>query len=80
MRDIRFYFACDFGRRLLLALSVGKYPVSIDALWSSLWAQLTRTKMDTGQLALIRVRLPRTILAVVVGGSLSLSGAVYQGL
>ncbi|HHX37445.1 MAG TPA: iron ABC transporter permease [Clostridiaceae bacterium] len=64
----------------LLALSVGKYPVSIDALWSSLWAQLTRTKMDTGQLALIRVRLPRTILAVVVGGSLSLSGAVYQGL
>lgn len=36
--------------------------------------------MDAAQLALVRVRLPRSILAMIVGAALSLSGAVYQGL
>lgn len=64
----------------LISISVGRYPVSIDSLFSSLWAQWTGAEMDTAQLALVRVRLPRTILSMIVGAALSLSGAVYQGL
>ena len=63
-----------------ISLSIGRYPVSIDALFSSLWAQLSGAEMETAQLALIRVRLPRILLAMIVGASLALSGAVYQGL
>lgn len=64
----------------LLSLSIGRYPVSIDALLGALRAQLTGADMNTAQLALVRVRLPRILLAMTVGASLSLSGAVYQGL
>ncbi len=64
----------------LFSISVGRYPVSIDSLAGALWAQVSGAGMDTGQLALIRVRLPRTLLAMLVGASLSLSGVVYQGI
>ena len=64
----------------LISLSIGRYPVSIDALFDALWAQFSGTEMSTAQLALVRVRLPRSILAMIVGAALSLSGAVYQGL
>lgn len=64
----------------ILSISIGRYPVSIDSLAGALWAQFTGAPMDAAQLALVRVRLPRSILAMVVGAALSLSGAVYQGL
>ena len=64
----------------LVAISIGRYPVSIDSLWDALVSQLTGAEMDTGELALIRVRLPRNLMAMLVGAALSLSGAVYQGL
>lgn len=80
----------DMGKRALLialpvlafflALSLGRYPVNAGALLGALRAQVTGAEMDAGQLALVRVRLPRVLLAMVVGASLSLSGAVYQGL
>lgn len=64
----------------LVSISIGRYPVSINSLAQALYAQLTGSAMDTAQKALIRVRLPRNLLAMIVGASLSLSGAVYQGL
>ena len=64
----------------LFSISVGRYPVSIDSLAGALRAQISGGEMDTAQLALIRVRLPRTRLAMIVGASLSLSGVVYQGI
>ena len=64
----------------ILSLSIGRYPVSIDSLAGALWAQVTGAEMSAAQLALVRVRLPRSILAMIVGAALSLSGAVYQGL
>ena len=64
----------------LVSISIGRYPVSIDSLVDAALAQITGADMDTAQLALIRVRLPRILLAMIVGASLSLSGAVYQGL
>ena len=64
----------------IIALSVGRYPVSIDSLFSALQAHLSGQEMDASQLALIRVRLPRVLLAMIVGASLSVSGAAFQGL
>ncbi|MGC4018431.1 MAG: iron ABC transporter permease [Muricomes sp.] len=64
----------------IISLAIGRYPVSIDALFDALRAQFSGTEMSTGQLALVRVRLPRSILAMIVGAALSMSGAVYQGL
>jgi len=64
----------------IISLSIGRYPVSIDALAGALRAQFAGAEMDAAQLALVRVRLPRSVLAMLVGAALSLSGAVYQGL
>lgn len=63
-----------------VSLSIGRYPVSLDSLFQAFWKQFTSQPMSTGELALIRVRLPRTIVALIVGASLSASGAVFQGL
>lgn len=64
----------------IVALSVGRYPVSIDSLFSALYAHISGQSMDASQLALIRVRLPRVLTAMIVGASLSVSGAAFQGL
>lgn len=64
----------------LLSLSLGRYPVSAGELVGALQAQLAGLELTTAQTALVRVRLPRTLLAMIVGASLALSGAVYQGL
>ncbi len=64
----------------VISLSVGRYPVSIDSLFQALWKQQTAQEMSTGELALLHVRLPRNVVALIVGASLSVSGAVYQGL
>lgn len=64
----------------VISLSIGRYPVSIDSLFNALYAQISKSEMTTSQLALVRVRLPRTILAMIIGACLSLSGTVYQGL
>lgn len=64
----------------IISLSIGRYPVSIDSLVDALITQFSKGDMTTAQLALVRVRLPRTLLALIIGACLSLSGAVYQGL
>lgn len=65
---------------LIAALSVGRYPVSINSLASALAAHLSGQPMDASQLALIRVRMPRVLIAMIIGASLSASGAAFQGL
>ncbi|MDT3768145.1 iron ABC transporter permease [Gleimia hominis] len=64
----------------MLALSVGRYPVSLGSLYDATSAYLTGAPMDAGQLALIRVRLPRVLVAMIVGAALSSAGAAFQGL
>lgn len=58
-----------------LSLAIGTTAFSIDQLWTAL------TGADE-RLALIvyEIRLPRTVLAVLIGGSLGLAGAALQGL
>ena len=65
---------------LIAALSIGRYPVSINSLASALTAHLSGQPMDASQLALIRVRMPRVLIAMIIGASLSASGAAFQGL
>ena len=55
----------------LVSISIGRYPVSIDSLVDAALAQITGADMDTAQLALSRVRLPRILLAMIVGASLT---------
>lgn len=59
------------------ALSIGRYPVSIPELGGTLYAQVTGEDMTTAQLALVRVRLPRVLIAMMVGAAFAMSGAVF---
>ena len=64
----------------VLALSVGRYPVSLESFFGAVGALFSGETMTTAQKALLHVRLPRIIFAMIVGASLSVSGAVFQGL
>jgi iron complex transport system permease protein len=59
----------------LLSMTVG----ARDVAWSDIWAALFGTSDTMGQAAVI-LRLPRTVLAVLAGAALGLSGAVMQGV
>ncbi len=65
---------------MVLATGVGSVrilPVEvIQAVWRGLTAELA-TSSDT---IIWQLRLPRVLLAALVGGSLALAGVVYQGL
>jgi iron complex transport system permease protein len=63
---------------LLIAasLAVGRAPLDI----GSAIAQWMRGESTLATLVLIELRLPRTVLAVLVGASLGLAGAALQGL
>nr|WP_272879122.1 iron ABC transporter permease [Clostridium sp. Cult2] len=67
----------------LISFTIGRYPVSIPTLLKVLLSKvfpITRTWPDTIETIVFRVRLPRILAAMLVGASLSLSGAVYQGM
>ncbi len=55
------------------ALSIGAYPIPLHAL-------LTGTLAEQQETVLTAIRLPRVILAVLVGAALAISGAALQGL
>jgi iron complex transport system permease protein len=59
----------------LVSAGIGASHVSVSALWSDnhAFAELARQ-------VVVDIRLPRTVLAILVGASLGLSGAVLQGL
>ncbi|HKQ62653.1 MAG TPA: iron ABC transporter permease [Candidatus Polarisedimenticolaceae bacterium] len=62
------------GASLLLAASLGAGRVSPLALLGS------RPLGDVERTILLEVRLPRVLLAALLGGALGLAGAVFQGL
>ncbi|MGZ9074783.1 MAG: iron chelate uptake ABC transporter family permease subunit, partial [Burkholderiaceae bacterium] len=58
------------------SLAVGRAPLNVgEAI-----AQWLRGESTLATLVLIELRVPRTLLAVLVGGSLGLAGAALQGL
>lgn len=68
---------------LMLAFTVGRYPVSIGDLLSVLTAKLTGGKADVPQAVesvILQVRGPRVLAAAMVGAALAVAGTAFQGL
>ncbi|MDR1362496.1 MAG: iron ABC transporter permease [Spirochaetaceae bacterium] len=62
----------------LASLSLGRYPIPLNELL----ARLTGTPFSSAQMeaVFLNVRLPRIIMACLVGASLAAAGAGYQGV
>jgi len=75
---------CSFFTVLIVIVSVGSGPVSINfsEILNILFniTNLSESNLDTNSQIILNIRLPRIILAVLVGISLSVSGATMQGL
>lgn len=86
---IRFSVSPVWGAAFLLILlfcisfSLGRYPVSLGELCRILFSSLWGGECDVPPMVrsvVLKVRIPRVCSAVLIGGALSASGAVYQGL
>jgi iron complex transport system permease protein len=70
----------------LVSLTLGKYPVTISDMYYFLSSRLFHTgslapdKQMLLQNLLINIRLPRIIAALLIGASLSVSGASFQAM
>lgn len=69
----------------LLALSLGRYPLPATETLRFLAAAAGLVEMEPERYALlhnliVEIRLPRVLAAILVGASLSVSGAAYQAL
>lgn len=67
-----FFFAAIF----VAALMVGRYPIKIDDFFKVIFSNDESLEMQRS--IVIQLRLPRTIMAAMVGIGLSLSGLLYQ--
>jgi iron complex transport system permease protein len=68
---------------LLLAFTVGRYPVSMADLFNVLLAKITGQTADAStavQSVILQVRGPRVLAAVLVGAALAVAGTAFQGL
>jgi iron complex transport system permease protein len=68
---------------LLLALTVGRYPVGLGDLLNVLYAKLTGHRADVlpaVESVIWQVRGPRVIAAMLVGAALAVAGTAFQGL
>lgn len=68
---------------IILSLFLGRYPVSLTDIFKVLYYKIfggVKNFSDVYESVIFDIRLPRAILAVLVGGSLAVSGASYQGL
>lgn len=61
----------------LLSMAVGARPIPIASVWEALFHY---DPANTDHLVIVELRLPRTILGVLVGAALGLAGAVMQGV
>ncbi|HEX3341276.1 MAG: iron ABC transporter permease [Pseudolabrys sp.] len=68
---------------LLLAFTVGRYPVSLGDLLTVLLAKVTGQTADVStavQSVVLQVRGPRVLAAALVGAALAVAGTAFQGL
>jgi iron complex transport system permease protein len=68
---------------VVIALKFGAVPVSLYALGRDLWHVLLgqRTEISSDYLLIIKnIRLPRILLGIIVGASLSVAGTSFQAL
>lgn len=68
---------------VVLAFTVGRYPVSFADLLTVIWAKTTGQPSGLPpaiESVLLQVRGPRVVAAVLVGSGLAAAGAAFQGL
>jgi iron complex transport system permease protein len=68
---------------LIIAFTVGRYPVSLSELWEVIAAHITgrpSTAPPAVENVILLVRGPRVVAAVLVGAALAVAGAAFQGL
>ena len=68
---------------LLLAFTVGRYPVSLGDLVNVLLAKLSGHRADVSpavESVILQVRGPRVLAAALVGAALAVAGTAFQGL
>ena len=69
---------------VMLSFTLGRYPVPLRELLGILLSRfipgVAQSWSDTQAIAVLNVRMPRILLAVLVGASLSAAGAGYQGV
>jgi iron complex transport system permease protein len=68
---------------LVVAATIGRFPVSLADFVGVLWAKMTGGVSDVAantETVILRIRGPRVIAAVLVGAALSVAGAAFQGL
>jgi iron complex transport system permease protein len=67
----------------LFAIAVGSGHVSIASILKIIAAEITGSETDVPpeqRIIIIGIRLPRVVMAIVVGAALSVAGAAYQAL
>ena len=65
----------------LICLGIGRYSFDVRETVKILFSGLTGYEPDpTGYTVIFNVRLPRILLAILVGAGLSCAGAAFQGL
>ena len=65
----------------VFSIFLGRYPISVQEIAALAAAVLTGREVNPTHFSVIvHVRLPRIILGALVGGSLAVSGAAFQGL
>jgi len=68
---------------LLMAFTVGRYPVSLGELFGALSAAVTGHRADVPQAVasvIFEVRGPRVLAAAMIGAALAVAGTAFQGL
>ncbi|AST06929.1 ABC transporter permease [Anoxybacillus flavithermus] len=68
---------------LLLGISIGSQSIPFSSIWDTLSHHLFHTPMDipaTISQIIIAIRVPRVVLAFLIGASLALAGVAFQGL
>ncbi len=83
-RRLKVILALILGLMFILSLGIGRVPISMAELCRiiSSWASQHQIGPELSGKAMVftLVRLPRCLMAVLLGMGLSVSGAVYQGL
>lgn len=64
------------GVVLVLSITVGARPIALDDIWNALTAF---DSTQTNHKIILDLRLPRTLVGLLVGAALGLSGAILQG-
>src|SRR6185295_15155498 len=68
---------------LVVAFTIGRYPVSLAELVDVLWSRATGTQTNASpavENVVLLVRGPRVVAAVLVGAALAVAGTAFQGL